>query len=54
MELLCKDLPKPLLESHLIILCEAINSIECLVQIAQSKHSNAIIYYLITIVMMYG
>lgn len=42
MELLCEDVPKPLLESHLIMFCEAISAIECLVQLAQPKHSNFI------------
>lgn len=40
MELLCEDAPKTLMENHLIMLCETINTIECLVQLAQSKHSN--------------
>lgn len=40
MELLYEELPKTLLESHFIMLSEAISTIEFLVQLAQSKHSN--------------
>jgi len=40
MELLYEDIPNNMLESNLIMLCEAISTIECLVQLAQSKHSN--------------
>lgn len=40
MELLYEDIPKTLLEPHLIMFCETISSIECLVQLAQSNHSN--------------
>lgn len=40
LELLCEELPKPLLESHLIMFCEAISTIECLVQLAQPNNSN--------------
>lgn len=43
MELLCEEVPKTLMETHLIMLCEAISTIECLVQLAQSKHSKFII-----------
>lgn len=43
MELLCEDIPETLVESHLIMLCEAISAIECLVQLAPPKHSNVII-----------
>lgn len=39
MELLCKDIPNTLLISHLIMVCEAIGAIECLVQLAQPKYS---------------
>ncbi|VVC28110.1 Armadillo-type fold,Armadillo-like helical [Cinara cedri] len=37
-ELLCEELPKTLLKSHLIMLCETISSVEILVQLAQPKH----------------
>lgn len=40
MELLYVEIPNNMLESNLIMLCEAISAIECLVQIAQPKHSN--------------
>lgn len=42
MGLLCEDVPIPLLESHLIMISEAISAIECLVQLAQPQHSNFI------------
>lgn len=50
MELLCEELPIPLLESHLIMLCEAISTIEILVQLAQPKHSNLITNILLSII----
>lgn len=39
MELLCRDVPNTLVGSHLIMICEAIGAIECLVYLAQLKHS---------------
>ncbi|XP_008187609.1 HEAT repeat-containing protein 5B isoform X4 [Acyrthosiphon pisum] len=47
MELLYVDIPNNMLESNLIMLCEAISAIECLVQLAQPKHRTQMLALLV-------